>query len=321
MRAEPSHTDLAQAAQWYACLRDGSASAADRAAWQRWLASADAHAAAWRYVEDISRAFEPVRTLPNPRATADHLSTADQRLRTRRRVLASLGILASGGVVGVMGWQQAWLPAEVMAWGADHARPLANCGSSRWPMAACCGSTRPARSTSGSTPMSAASFWWRGIFVETAQDHRPLRVYTPDGQMRALGTRFNVQMTAAGTQLAVYQGAVEVRTFATGATRIVPTGQQTLFTAQAIALESGDAARGPGRRAASWPTTCRCACSCRNCAATAGTPGPCRLRGRFCRLRQLPLHDTDRVLQMLAATLPIRIAQPIAWWTTIEAQR
>ena len=29
--------------------------------------SAEAHALAWQYVEDISRAFEPVRSLPNPR--------------------------------------------------------------------------------------------------------------------------------------------------------------------------------------------------------------------------------------------------------------
>lgn len=323
MRAEPSHTDLAQAAQWYACLRDGSASAADRAAWQRWLASADAHAAAWRYVEDISRAFEPVRTLPNPRATADHLSTADQRLRTRRRVLASLGILASGGVVGAMGWQQAWLPAEVMAWGADHRTATGELrqltladGSLLWL------NTASAVDIRFDTDERRIVLVAGEIFVETAQDHRPLRVYTPDGQMRALGTRFNVQMTAAGTQLAVYQGAVEVRTFATGATRIVPTGQQTLFTAQAIApLESGDTAREAWTQGSFVADNLPLRLFVQELRRyRRGHLGLADSVADFAVYGNFPLHDTDRVLQMLAATLPIRIAQPIAWWTTIEAQ-
>ena len=34
-----------------------------------------------------------------------------------------------------------------------------------------------------------------------------------------------------------------------------------------------------------------------------------------------PLHDTDRVLRMLASALPIRIEQPMPWWTSVEGRR
>ena len=34
-----------------------------------------------------------------------------------------------------------------------------------------------------------------------------------------------------------------------------------------------------------------------------------------------PVHDTDRVLRMLASALPIRIEQPLPWWTRVEARR
>ena len=34
-----------------------------------------------------------------------------------------------------------------------------------------------------------------------------------------------------------------------------------------------------------------------------------------------PIQDTDRVLRMLASALPIRIEQPLPWWTSIEAQK
>ncbi|MGU3629144.1 FecR domain-containing protein [Comamonas sp. C24C] len=324
MNAEPSHSDLEQAANWYACLRDGTASAKERDAWRRWLESADSHAAAWQYVEDISRAFEPIRTLPNPRVTADQLSTADQRLRTRRLILTGLSILSSGGVVGALSWHQAWLPPQIMAWGADHRTATGQLrqltladGSLLWL------NTASAVDIQFNAQERRVVLIAGEVFVETAKDSRPLLVQTTHGQMRALGTRFDVLMTDRQTQLAVYQGAVEVRTSATDARRIIPTGQQTTFDAHSIdPLEAGDSAREawtqgslvvenlPLREVVQELRRYR-----RGHLGVADSVADLAVYGNF------PLHDTDRVLHMLAATLPIRIEQPFAWWTTIDAQR
>lgn len=83
-----------QAAEWYACLRDGNASAAQRSAWQSWLKQDEMHSTAWRYVEEVSRSFEPVRTAPDSRRVVETLHTANERLHQRRRVLTSFAVLA-----------------------------------------------------------------------------------------------------------------------------------------------------------------------------------------------------------------------------------
>jgi len=322
MDRNPTHADLAQAAEWYACLRDGQASAAERAAWQAWLAAGEAHATAWRYVQDISRAFEPVRSLPHPRETARHLHAAGDRLRSRRRALAGLALFAGSGLVTALGWRQAGLPAEVMALGADHRtatgeqRQLALAdGTQLWL------NTASAVDIRFNAQERRIVLLTGEIFVATASDARPLRVQTPQGEMRALGTRFNVQLQGTATGLAVHEGAVEIR-LATGRTLVVPAGRQAAFTQDAAeALHAADI------DAAAWTEGTLVADNLplgrvigqlrryrRGHLGVADAVAGLMVYGNF------PLHDTDTALHMLASALPVRIAQPLPWWTSIEAR-
>src|SRR5690606_16874887 len=113
---EPDFKTLEQAAEWYAVLRSGSVSAAERHGWQEWCQASPANRAAWQRVEAISNGM----SLPSdqPLAAEAALSAAE-RLRKRRRTIKALSLLA---VVGMAGWSasrtQVWQDVQA-GLGAD----------------------------------------------------------------------------------------------------------------------------------------------------------------------------------------------------------
>lgn len=323
--ARPSHAVLEQAAHWYALLRDGKAPAQDRARWQAWMSSDAAHQAAWRYVEDIGRDFEPLRGRADARVAADTLSVATACLHTRRRVLAGVATVAGGTSLGWLGWREARLPASVMAWGADHRtgtgerREIALADGSRVWL-----NTASAVNVSISAAERMVALVEGEVFIATAPDtSRPFFVQTAHGRMQALGTRFNVRLDADRTLLAVYEGAVEIRAADGGASRVLAAGQQANFNATGIfATEAAD----PAREA--WTQGALVADSIslrqvvdelrryrRGHLGVADEVADLTVYGSF------PVQEPERVLRMLASALPIRIAQPLPWWTSIEARR
>ena len=320
----PSHAALEQAANWYALLRDGKAGMQDRADWQAWLRADEAHRTAWRYVEDISQHFEPLRGQPDARLAADTLNTAARRL-SRRRLLAGAAVGGVGGLLGCVLWRQALLPDQVMAWGADH-----RTGTGEQHALLLADGTRLWLNTASAVDVRfdhrerVVELLSGEVFVNTAKDPgRPFLVRTSHGRMQALGTRFNVRRDTAQTRLSVYAGAVQVRAAASGATHVVPAGQQTTFSADRIdASELVDLARQ------AWTEGTLVADS-----ITLGEvveelrryrPGHLGVADDVAHLKvygNFPATDTDRVLRMLASALPIRIEQPLPWWTRIEARR
>ena len=326
-RAAPSPAILAQAADWYACLRDGRASARDRAAWQHWLQAADEHRRAWQAVESISQGFEPLTELPDARHTAARIDAADRRLRARRRTLLSVGLLAGTAVLGGLAWRDRWPGAGLAdswrAWTADHRTgvgehqtlTLAD-GSRLWL------NTASAVDLDFSRRGRLVQLRGGEIFVATVRDPlRPFEVSTRHGRMRALGTRFNVRLAAATTQLTVFEGAVEIHPYGADAALVVPAGQGATFTADGIGLASpADPAREAwteGRLVADRIPLAAVVGELRRhhrgVISLAGDVGDLTVYGSF------PLHDTDRVLSMLASALPIRVHRPLPGWVRIDA--
>ncbi|MFT4103351.1 MAG: FecR/PupR family sigma factor regulator [Burkholderiaceae bacterium] len=89
---EPSHQVMEQAAEWFALLRSGEATAADRDRWQAWLGNFAEHQQAWAYVERISHRFRPLQSSPDRRTAAAAFREANDKMRRRRQTL--LGIAA-----------------------------------------------------------------------------------------------------------------------------------------------------------------------------------------------------------------------------------
>ncbi len=322
--AQPSHAVLQQAAHWYALLRDGKAGRQDSADWQAWLHADEAHRTAWHYVEQIGGEFAPLRGQSDARLAADTLNAAAGHRHARRRMLAGVAMMAGSAFAGWLGWREALLPASVMAWGADHRTgvgeqreiTLAD-GSRVWL------NTASAVNVRIDAQARTVELVEGEIFIATARDAlRPFFVDTEYGRLQALGTRFNVQRQSGRTMLAVYEGAVEIRAI-NGATRVLQAGQQAHFGADDIStLGTADLAREawtrgalvagdiPLRQVVEELRRYR-----RGHLGVADEVADLTVYGNF------PIHDPDRVLRMLASALPIRIEQPLPWWTSIEAKR
>ena len=217
------------------------------------------------------------------------------------------------------------LPASVMALGADHRTrtgeqreiTLAD-GTRLWL------NTGSAINVSFDERERVVELVLGEVFIDTAKDAaRPFLVTTTHSRMQALGTRFNVRRDSAQTRLAVYEGAVQVRAAASGATRIVPAGQQAHLSADHIdANEAADLAReawAQGTLVADNITLGEVVEELRRY-----HPGHLSVADNVAQLKvygNFPVRDTDRVLRMLASALPVCVEQRMAWWTTIEAKR
>jgi len=159
-------------------------------------------------------------------------------------------------------------------------------------------------------------------FIDTAADpSRPFVVETPQGRLRALGTRFTVRLDGEQTLLAVYEGAVQIRT-RQGAGVTLQAGEQVRFSAEAPEpIQPADRAREAWRRGvlvAKNITLSEVATELRRY-----RHGRLGLDPEVADLRvfgNLPLTDTDDTLDMLASALPVRIRRTLPWWVSIEPE-
>lgn len=318
--ALPPHAAMEQAAQWFALLSSGVATPADQASWRGWLEGHQDHRRAWSYVESVSRRFAPMQEQPDPRTAAAVLQRARTQHRPRRRALA---LLAGVGVLGWAAWRVPAVRDTALAMTADYRSPT--------------GATRLVRLADGTqvwlNSASALDVDYRAglrrltlvageILVDTAKDDRPLVVDTPQGRLRALGTRFTVRQETDATLLAVYQGAVEVRTGSGEALQVVDAGRQLRFTHDRIGNSaSADPAREAWTRGILLARDIALADVIRELGrhrrghlSLDPAVADLRVYGGF------PLHDTDQTLALLADVLPIRIRHPLPWWTSIDAR-
>lgn len=320
---EPTHAAMEQAAEWYALLRSGEATADDTQRWRDWLAASPDHHGAWHYVETVSRHFAPLQDAPDPRLTTDNLLAANDRTRLRRRTIAGLAILAGSGPLTWMGWRHTALPGMLLAQMADYRTGTGeirevtlNDGTQVW-LNAATAFDQDYRSDLRRLRMLAGE-----VLIDTAADRaRPFVVDTPQGRLHALGTRFTVRLdNDERSFLAVYQGAVEIRT-ATNQTIVVPAGRQVRFRTDALeAMADADTAREAWSRGvlvAQDITLAELVAELRR-----HRNGHLGLAPQVAGLRvfgSFPLRDTDETLAMLETMLPIRVRHTLPWWTSIDA--
>ena len=311
-----SHAAMRQAAAWFALLRSGEASDSDRHAWQAWLDQKGEHRDAWTYAVTVASRFEPVRAPELRHAAADTLHGARARSLSRRRVLGAIAILGGGALLGVEAWRAhpLYLLAQYRTGtGELRAITLAD-GSAVWL------NTASAFDTDYSASLRRLRLLDGEMLVDTAHDStRALVVDTPHGRLRALGTRFTVRLLDGASYLAVYGGAVEVRSSG-GATRIVNAGSQLTFSATAVGKT---AAADPAREAWSRGVLLAENMALQDVVAELNRyhRGHIGVSPEVAQLRVLggyPLHDVDKTLRMLAAVLPLRVRRTLPWWTTLE---
>jgi transmembrane sensor len=326
----PQDQALDAAIDWMVLMQSGQASTADQARLQDWCQAHPRHAQAWEQVQGaLQRSLQPLHSSqaaaagaptasPGPVSRAAH--SALLRPRPRRKLLRATLVLAG------LGLGTGWLlrhTAPAALWLADLRTGT--------------GERRRLRLQDGSDiVLNARSavdlafdartrtlFLRAGEIIVTAapDSARPLTVHTAQGSVQALGTRFLVRQGDGFSQALVLEHSVQVRTLA-GMGRRLEQGDAVRFDAGGIeALPAGQA-----QALSSWE---------HGMLAGHGQPlsevvqalrpyrhGFIRISPAAARLQVLgafPLDDSDRVLDALEQTLPIRVTRHGGWLVSIEA--
>lgn len=320
--APPPHEVMERAASWYALLVSGEARPADWKGWQAWLSAHPDHRRAWQYVESVSqRVLSPLHGAADAKLLATNVGNAQSRARARRRLLLGLGVTAGAGMLGWAARPQGPLEGIAATLGADYRSGIGDIrefnlpdGSRAWL------NTRTALDVAMGGELRRLTLAYGEILVATAHgDPRPFVVDTPQGRMQALGTRYTVRREAGQTFLAVYEGAVEIRTAGHGGTRVVAAGWQTRFDADHIASQSpADIARQAWARGelVAWDLSVAQVIQelgryYAGHISLAADVAQRRVFGTF------PLRDLDGALAMLAQAASLHVRRPLPFWISV----
>lgn len=311
MTGEDKRQALRAAAQWLARRAGAPDDSALHHAWHQWCLENPTHQWAWQRVERLQA---QLGKLPGDVAcqVLDHSSARLPELN--RRALLK-GIVLIGGVSGLgwSGYRQAplWLADQRTTVGERRSLQLAD--GTRLVL-----NTSTAVDIEFSAQLRLITLRAGEIQVQTGKDPRPFVVRSAQGDMQALGTRFDVRQLDAGTALSVSEHAVQIR-LADGRTQRVNAGQATTFsqrefgTLQAAVPGSEDWIKGY-LLVDAWPLHRLLGELSRYRVGYLGCSGEVRnllLSGAF------PLDDIDMALAAVARALPVEMIQRTRYWTRV----
>ena len=307
---------LAQAAEWFAILQSRP-DEDQRRAWQTWRDADPGHAAAWQRVEAIHGRFHDLAARVDRGAAASALNALRVERPDRRRGLKLLGVIGLAGSAGYLGWRtEPW-----QDWTADAHTAVGERGEFRL-----ADGTRLQLNTDTAVRAAAAGLGaelLRGevlVDVSAGAGRSPWRLTMPEGAVDTRGARFSAWRSGTSCEVAVFEGAVEVRSARSGASGAIAAGQRARFDRDLI----GALSAAPATLAA-WV---------RALYVADGTPlgqmsrdlarhrrGLISCDERVAALRVVgtfPLDDDAQLWRALMRALPVRVSNPLPGWTRIE---
>lgn len=310
---------LRKAAHWFALLGSEEVTPRQNLQWQHWLEQQEENRWAWEKVEALQG---QLRAMPGKMSYQVLNNAQQQAAMSRRRVLKGLLVL-----LGIGGSWRLWQSPVAQGYRADlrtatgEIRPLRLSDGSQMVM-----NTATAADVQFTAQHRMIVLYQGEISIRTAKDPspipRPFLVSTPAGRLRALGTEFTVRSTADETQLIVQQHAVEVSLrHAPETTAIVHQGQQISFTADKLG-EIATAEPSSGSWTQGVLTVSDRPLEQVIAEIARYRPGSLTCSPEVASLRvsgTFPLKDTDRLLNVLAQTLPIKIQSITKYWVKIIA--
>lgn len=306
---------LAEAADWAITLHHGEAGPAQREQFERWCGQSAAHRAAWERVSQVLGRFEPARSGLG-RGTIHSLKSMERRRAVR--VLTGLALAVPAG----------WVAMRSLPW-AQWQSDVSSATGERRELALPDGSLLMLNTASAVdirfTEHERLVVLRAGeIMVTTHADPspvaRPFLVDTPQGTVKALGTRFSVRLFETHARVAVFEHAVEI-TPSQGQPVRWQAGQAGVFDAQgataATALEP--------ETADAWTRGVLVVHDMRLADVVDELAryrrGVLRCDPDIADLRMsgaLSIADTDAGLLALSRTLPVRIARLGPYWVTVR---
>lgn len=305
---------LETAAAWYVDLREKPVDHPLHHAHQRWLDADPAHLKAWQRVEKLRHSFEQA---------ADSVSsdTLKKARASRRQMIKMLSLMLVAGAGG-LSWQYREATYPLMAeyrTGKGKSLQLTLADGSQLQL-----NTDTAMDVAFNAEQRQVILHHGEILITTMADplERPFSVKTRQGTIRALGTQFLVRSDSNVSQVSVLQQAVEIRPTKGSQQPVrLDAGQQLKFTDHAVkevntiagqpqAWTQGLLVVSDWRLDRFIEELARYHAgklSCDNAVANL------RISGSF------HLKDTQRILQNLTSTLPVKVRYFTRYWARIEA--
>jgi transmembrane sensor len=303
-----------QAVHWLLERQEGPPCAAREQAWRQWLSAQPDHQRAWEHIQAVNQRLRGV----NPSLAHAALNAPAQA--SRRRALKLALLLGVGSAAGLSLQQREWLPPLL----ADYRSPL---GQRRTRQLS--DGTQLQLNTASAVDVRIDSrqrlvrLLEGEIMLTSSAASMPLLVTTAEGTVSAQAARFDVRQLAGVTRLSVFSGRIELSpNQLRGYPLTVESGQQVEFSPL-----TWQPARPLDANSGAWIDGMLVAAHMRledflgelgryrrgqlNCAASVAN---LQISGSY------PLGDTERILDLLETSLPVRVRRFTRYWVSVEAR-
>ncbi|RON79297.1 DUF4880 domain-containing protein [Pseudomonas fluorescens] len=296
-----------QAVHWLMEMQQGTLSPRQQQAWQQWLEAHSEHRRAW---EHIQRVNQRLRGVSSPLA---HATLNGAKAGSRRQALKLLLILGAGSAVTWGMREHNPLPSLL----ADYRSPLGQ----RRKFSLGSGDQLQLNTASAADVDASARLirLLEGEILLTAT--QSFEVRTAQGLLKTQGARLNVRQFADRTQVALFEGRVELSSNGR-APILLPVARQLSFTSASVG-----AAKPLDANSGAWADGMLVAAHMR-LGDFLDELGRYR-RGQLNCDRKVadllisgtyPLDDSERILDLLEISLPVKVKRFTRYWVSVEAR-
>lgn len=300
-----------QAVHWLLEMQQGPLDPRQQVAWQQWLNAHSEHQRAWDHIQHVN---QRLRGMPSSLA---HAALNAPTSNSRRQALKLLLVLG-GGCAAVWGLRQQHVLPPLSA---DYRSPV---GQRRQVQLVGGGTLQLNTGSAVDVQFDGRQHLIRlleGEILLTGQ--QPLKVITAQGLLSSQAARFNVRQFNDHTQVAVFDGRVEVTPNRfSGLPLTVEKAHQVNFT-----RKGWDTPSPTDANSGAWADGMLVAAHMRlddfltelgryrrgqlNCdPQVAGL----LISGSY------PLDDSERILDLLPVSLPVKVRRFTRYWVTVEAR-
>ena len=295
-----------QAVHWLLEMQQGPLNPRQQQAWQQWIDAHSEHRRAW---EHIQRVNSRLRGLSSPLA---HAALNAPKSGSRRQALKLLLILGAGSAVTWGIREHNPLPSLL----ADYRSPV---GQRRKISLGAGGQLQLNTASAADVRGDGLIRLLEGEMLLTAT--QSFEVQTAQGVLKTQGARINVRQFADRTQVALFEGRVELN--AQGRSpMLLPVARQLSFSATSISeakpLDANSGAWADGMLVAAHmrlgdflDELGRYRRGQLNCDAKVAD---LLISGTY------PLDDSERILDLLEISLPVKVRRFTRYWVTVEAK-
>ncbi|WP_025109397.1 DUF4880 domain-containing protein [Pseudomonas sp. H1h] len=296
-----------QAVHWLMEMQQGTLTPRQQQAWQQWLDAHSEHRRAW---EHIQRVNQRLRGVSSPLA---HAALNGPKSSSRRQTLKLLLILGAGSAVTWSVREHNPLPALL----ADYRSPV---GERR--TVALGAGNQLQLNTASAADVDGVQRLIRlreGEILLTAA--QAFEVHTAQGVLKTQAARLNVRQFADRTQVALFEGQVELISHERAPMRL-PVARQLSFSATSISetqpLDANSGAWADGMLVAAHmrlgdflEELGRYRRGQLHCDANVAD---LLISGTY------PLDDSERILDLLQISLPVKVRRFTRYWVSVEAR-